>query len=93
MFRVVFLVRIRTLRRLRRSGRVLRRPDTMLIEKKLKAKIYKICVDLKTGYRIERPLLDGVPSLARFFENLTEVTCVKGRVVKFFFTEAVNTVV
>ncbi len=43
--------------------------------------------------RVKRPLLVKVPSLARFFKNLTEVKCVKEWVVEFFFTEAVNTVV
>ncbi len=33
------------------------------------------------------------PLLARFLDNLTETTCVRERVVEFFFTEAVNTVV
>ncbi len=47
----------------------------------------------ETGYRVKRPPLARVPSLARFFNNLTEVTCVKEQVVKFFFTEAVNTIV
>ncbi len=28
-----------------------------------------------------------------FFDNLTEITSVKERLVEFFFTEAVNTVV
>ncbi len=42
--------------------------------------------------RIKRPPLGRVPSLARFFDNLTEITCVKESVVEFFFTEAVNTV-
>ncbi len=34
-----------------------------------------------------------VPSLAKFFDDLTEITYVKDRVVEFFFAEAVNTVV
>ncbi len=42
---------------------------------------------------VKRPLLAWVPSLARFFDNLTEITCMKKPVVEFFFTEAVNTVV
>ncbi len=37
--------------------------------------------------KVKRPLL------ARVFNNLTEITCVKNRVVEFFLTEAVNTVV
>ncbi len=41
--------------------------------------------------RVKRPLLARVPSLTRFFDNLTEITYVKERVVEFFFTEAVNT--
>ncbi len=45
------------------------------------------------GYRVKRPLLARVPSLARFVDNLTEITRVKECVVEFFFTEAVNTVV
>ncbi len=43
--------------------------------------------------RVKRPLLARVPSLTRFFNNLTEITCMKERVVEFFFSEAVNTVV
>ncbi len=43
--------------------------------------------------RVKRPLLAWVPSLDRFFDNLTEITCVKEQVAEFFFTEAVNTVV
>ncbi len=50
-------------------------------------------VTLPRGSRVKRPLLTRVPSLARFFDNLTEITCVKERVVEFLFTEAVNTVV
>ncbi len=43
---------------------------------------------------VKRPLLARVPSLAKFFVNLTEITRVKEWVVDFFFfTEAVNTVV
>ncbi len=35
--------------------------------------------------RVKRPLLARVPSLARFFfDNLTEITCVKKWVVEFF---------
>ncbi len=44
-------------------------------------------------FRVKHPLLARVPSLARFFDNLIEITRVKERVVEFFFTEAVNTVV
>ncbi len=35
--------------------------------------------------RVEHPLLARDPSLARFFDNLTEITCVKERIVEFFF--------
>ncbi len=42
--------------------------------------------------RVKRPLLDRVSSLAKFLDNLTEITCVKEWVTEFFFTEAVNTV-
>ncbi len=49
-------------------------------------------LDKKIMDRVKRPLLARVPSLARFFDNLTEITCVKEWVVEFFFTEAVNTV-
>ncbi len=34
--------------------------------------------------RVKRPLLARVPSLARVFDNLTEITRVKERVVEFF---------
>ncbi len=43
--------------------------------------------------RVKRPLLARVPSLVRFFDNPKEITCMKERVVEFFFTETVNTVV
>ncbi len=49
--------------------------------------------DADDGSKVKRPLLARVPSLARFVNNLTGITCVKEWVVKFFFTEAVNTVV
>ncbi len=42
--------------------------------------------------RVKGPLLARVPSLARFFDNPTKITCVRDRVVKSFFAEAVNTV-
>ncbi len=35
--------------------------------------------------RVKHPLLERVPSLARFFDNLIEITRVKDRVVEFFF--------
>ncbi len=34
--------------------------------------------------RVKRPLLTRVTSLARFFDNLTEITYVKERIVEFF---------
>ncbi len=43
--------------------------------------------------KIKHPLLARVPSLARFFDNLTEIMCVRERVVECFFSEAVNIVV
>ncbi len=46
-----------------------------------------------TTVQICRLLLARVPSLVRFFDNLTDITCVKEQVAEFFFTEAVNSVV
>ncbi len=48
-----------------------------------KMSINIIIIDIK----VKRPLL------ARFFNNLTETTCLKERVVGFFFAETINTVV
>ncbi len=45
------------------------------------------------GSKVKRPFLARFPSLARFFDNLIEITCAKEPVVGFFFTEAINTVV
>ncbi len=43
-----------------------------------------ICRVSHLKYRVKRPLLVRVPSLARFFDDLTEITCVKEQVVEFF---------